>query len=151
MGRQFRLWAVAWLALAALLPEVMAQEVAWMGDTDLFVIEEGMISLAPQARGREQAMISRSYAIRQGEPVSWEMECHYDRRPSRYNTFALDLLTLEIADGVLTYTLCSDPKGVEVQLMRTTHPTGGARREEPLLRLPMELPDQETDSIRLEV
>ena len=41
MGRQFRLWAVAWLALVALLPEVKAQEVAWMGDTDLFVIEEG--------------------------------------------------------------------------------------------------------------
>ena len=151
MGRQFRLWAVAWVALAALLPEVMAQEVAWMGDTDLFVIEEGMISLAPQARGRDQAVLRRSYSLRSVESVSWEMECHYDRRPSRYNTFALDLLTLDTADGVVTYTLCPDPKGVEVQLMRTTHPTGGARREEPLLRLPMALPDQEWRKVSLRV
>lgn len=151
MGRQFRLLTVAWLALAALLPEVMAQEVAWMGDTDLFVIEEGMISLAPQARGRDQAVLRRSYSLRSGESVSWEMECHYDRRPSRYNTFALDLLILDTADGVVTYTLCPDPKGVEVQLMRSTHPTGGARREEPLLRLPMELPDQEWRKVSLRV
>lgn len=122
-----------------------------MGDTDLFVIEEGMISLAPQARGREQAMISRSYAIRQGEPVSWEMECHYDRRPSRYNTFALDLLTLETADGVVTYTLCPDPKGVEVQLLRTIRPVDGARREESLLRLPMAQPDKEWRKVSLRV
>ena len=122
-----------------------------MGDTDLFVIEEGMISLAPQARGRDQAVLRRSYSLRSGESVSWEMECHYDRRPSRYNTFALDLLTLETADGVVTYTLCPDPKGVEVQLMRTNHPTGGARREEPLLRLPMELPDQEWRKVSLRV
>lgn len=151
MGRLFRFWAVAWVALAALLPEVMAQEVAWMGDTDLFVIEEGMISLAPQARGRDQAELRRSYSLRSGESVSWEMECHYDRRPSRYNTFALDLLTLDTADGVVTYTLCPDPKGVEVQLMRTTHPTWGVRREEPLLRLPMELPDQEWRKVSLRV
>ena len=151
MGRQFRLWAVAWLALAALLPEVMAQEVAWMGDTDLFVIEEGMISLAPQARGRDQAVLRRSYSLRSGESVSWEMECHYDRRPSRYNTFALDLLTIETADGVVTYTLCPDSKGVEVQLMRTTRPVEGAGREEPLLRLPMELPDQDWRKVSLRV
>ena len=145
MGRQFRFWAVAWLALAVLLPEVMAQEEAWMGDTDLFLIEEGMISLAPQARGRDQAVLRRSYSLRSGESVSWEMECHYDRRPSRYNTFALDLLTLDTADEVVTYSLCPDPKGVKVQLLRTTHPTGGARREEPLLRLPMELPDHDAE------
>lgn len=151
MGRQFRLWAVAWLALAALLPEVMAQEVEWTGDTDLFAIEDGMISLAPQARGRDQAVLRRSYSLRSGESVSWEMECHYDRRPSRYNTFALDLLTLDTADGVVTYSLCPDPKGVEVQLLRTTRPTGGARREEPLLRLPMALPDQEWRKVSLRV
>ena len=151
MGRQFRLWAVAWVALAALLPEVMAQEVAWMGDTDLFVIEEGMISLAPQARGRDQAVLRRSYSLRSGESVSWEMECHYDRRPSRYNTFALDLLTLDTADGVVTYTLCPDPKGVEVQLLRTTRPVDGARRGEALLRLPMALPDQEWRKVSLRV
>lgn len=151
MGRQFRLWAVAWLVLVALLPEVMAQEVAWMGDTDLFVIEEGMISLAPQARGRDQAELRRSYSLRSGESVSWEMECHYDRRPSRYNTFALDLLTLETADGVVTYTLCPDPKGVEVQLLRTIRPVDGARREESLLRLPMAQPDKEWRKVSLRV
>lgn len=149
MGRQFRLWAVAWLSIIALLPEVMAQKVAWMGDTDLFVIEEGMISLAPQARGRDQAVLRRTYSLRSGESVSWEMECRYDRRPSRYNTFALDLLTLDTADGVVTYSLCPDPKGVGVQLLRSTRPVEGARREESLLRLPMALPDQEWRKVSL--
>ena len=151
MGHRRRPWILTCLALIALLPEAVAQDVEWTGDTDLFVIEEGMISLSPQARGREQAIISRSYAIRQDEPVSWEMECHYDRSPSRYNTFALDLFSLETADGTETYTLCPDPKGMQAQLMRTTRPTGGARREEPLLRLPMELPDQEWRKVSLRV
>ena len=138
MGHRLRPWILTCLSIIALLPEAVAQDVEWTGDTDLFVIEEGMISLAPQARGRDQAELRRSYSLRSGESVSWEMECHYDRRPSRYNTFALDLLALETADGVVTYTLCPDPRGVEVQLLRTIRPVDGARREESVLRLPME-------------
>lgn len=138
------------LALLTLLSTGMAQE-GWGGDIDLFTLEDGRLTLTPLAQGREQAEIHRSYELRHGVPVAWTMECHYDRRPSRYNTFALDLFSVQTKAARETYTLCPDPKGLEVRLIRTLSPANGTGKEEVLLRHALTYPDEVWRSVALRV
>lgn len=141
---------LAGLALLTLLSTGMAQE-SWGGDIDLFALEDGRLTLTPLAQGRDQAEIHRSYELRRGVPVAWTMECHYDRRPSRYNTFALDLFSIQKETGLETYTLCPDPKGLEVRLVRMLSPTEGTRKEEVLLRHTLTSPDEAWQRVALRV
>lgn len=141
---------LAGLALLTFLSLGFAQE-GWSGDIDLFSLENGRLTLSPLAQGREQAEIHRSYELRSGEPVAWTMECHYDRRPSRYNTFALDLFSIQKETGLETYTLCPDPKGLEVRLVRMLSPTEGTRKEEVLLRHTLTSPDEAWQRVALRV
>lgn len=132
---------LAGLTLLTLLSPGIAQE-GWSGDIDLFALEDGRLTLTPLAQGREQAEIHRSYELRSGVPIAWTMECRYDRRPSRYNTFALDLFGIQTEAGLETYTLCPDPKGLEVRLVRTLSPASGKGKEEVLLRHTLTSPDE---------
>lgn len=141
---------LAGLALLTFLSLGIAQE-GWSGDIDLFSLENGRLTLSPLAQGREQAEIHRSYELRNGVPVAWTMECHYDRRPSRYNTFALDLFSIQKETGLETYTLCPDPKGLEVRLVRMLSPTEGTRKEEVLLRHTLTSPDEAWQRVALRV
>lgn len=141
---------LAGLALLTFLSLGFAQE-GWSGDIDLFSLENGRLTLTPLAQGGEQAEIHRSYELRSGVPVAWTMECHYDRRPSRYNTFALDLFSTQTEAGLETYTLCPDPKGLEVRLVRTLSPANGTGKEEVLLRHPLISPDEAWQRVALRV
>ena len=141
---------LAGLVLLTFLSRGIAQE-GWSGDVDLFALEGGQLTLTPLAQGREQAEIHRSYELRSGVPVAWTMECHYDRRPSRYNTFALDLFGIQTEAGLETYTLAPDPKGLEVRLVRTLSPSNGARKEEVLLRHTLTSPDEVWSKVALRV
>lgn len=141
---------LAGLALLTFLSLGIAQE-GWSGDIDLFSLENGRLTLTPLAQGREQAEIHRSYELRRGVPVAWTMECHYDRRPSRYNTFVLDLFSIQKETELETYTLCPDPKGLEVRLVRTLSPANGTGKEEVLLRHPLTSPDEAWQRVALRV
>ena len=141
---------LAGLAFLTFLSLGFAQE-GWSGDIDLFSLENGRLTLTPLAQGGEQAEIHRSYELRSGVPVAWTMECHYDRRPSRYNTFALDLFSMHTETGLETYTLCPDPKGLEVRLVRTLSPANGTGKEEVLLRHPLISPDEAWQRVALRV
>lgn len=141
---------LAGLAFLTFLSLGFAQE-GWSGDIDLFSLENGRLTLTPLVQGGEQAEIHRSYELRSGVPVAWTMECHYDRRPSRYNTFALDLFSMHTETGLETYTLCPDPKGLEVRLVRTLSPANGTGKEEVLLRHPLISPDEAWQRVALRV
>ena len=147
---RLRRYVLAGLALLTLLSLGFAQE-GWSGDIDLFALEDGRLTLTSLAQGREQAEIHRSYELRSGVPVAWTMECHYDRRPSRYNTFALDLFSIQTEAGLETCTLAPDPKGLEVRLVRTLSPANGARKEEVLLRHTLTSPDEVWSKVALRV
>lgn len=137
------------------LMEGVAQSVSidWRGDTDLLTIEGGRMRITPSAGSADRAELHGSYSVTPREALSWGIECHYDKRPSQYNTFQWDLFREKAVDGTYTYTLRPDSRGYEVELVRSFSPTSSLKkpREEVLLSQRLSRPDEEWRMIYLRV
>lgn len=152
-----RLRSALLLLLLCLSLEGVAQAIPeeWEGDTSLFTLSDRLMRLSPSASGVDGASISRRYDLPSGQVLSWQIECHYDKRPSQYNTFSWELFTEQTNDGIYCYTLAPDSHGVAVELSRDYYRRGedGAKPTETtrLASLTLTNPDRDWRQIILRV
>lgn len=152
---RLRCYILTVILLLGVLPEGATQPlpIDWRGDTERLTIDEGRMRIAPIAGSTDRAELRGSYTVTPGEALSWGIECHYDKRPSQYNTFRWDLFCEEAVDGTYTYTLRPDSRGYAVELVRSFSPTSSLKkpREEVLLSQRLSLPDEEWRMLYLRV